>query len=92
MTKEQILALPHLAVAETDEIKLHIHTEDGFIITDYFDDMDIKEYNSSECYFFPLRDEYKEYRVITVEEDEEYKKRQEEERDIEENNEVENVE
>lgn len=66
MTREQVLSLDHLATAEVTKF-LHIHSEEGWIITSWKEDGDIKEYSGSVCYYMPIRDEYEDYRVITEE-------------------------
>lgn len=76
MTKQELLNLDHLSIAE-ETIFIHIHTEEGYILTPYFDGMDIREYYGSECYYMPIRDEYESFRVITEQEHKKY----EEERD-----------
>ena len=67
MKKHELLTLEHLAIAE-ETVFIHLHTEDGYVITNWFDGMDILLYGGSVCYYMPIRDEYEEYRVITVEE------------------------
>lgn len=84
MTRQELLNLEHLAVAEVTKF-VHIHTEDGWYMTDW-DGGDIKEYSGSVCYYMPIRDTYPDYRVITAEEHEELMKRQEEAIKLEENN------
>lgn len=78
MTREQVLSLDHLAVAEVT-VFMHLHTEDGWILTNWSADEDIKEYSGSECYYMPIRDEYKDFRIITVEEHNELEKQRDEE-------------
>lgn len=85
MTREQVLSLDHLAVAEAT-VFVHLHTEDGWILTNWKEGDDIKEYSGSECYYMPIRDEYKDFRVITVEEHNELEKQRDEE--IEKENEL----
>lgn len=67
MTKQELLSLEHLAIAE-ETVFVHLHTKDGYVITDWFDGMDILLYSGGVCYYMPIRDEYDDYRVITVEE------------------------
>ena len=67
MTKQELLNLEHLAIAE-ETIFVHIHTEDGYIMTAWGEDEDIKEYSGSVCYYMPIRDEYPNYRIITLDE------------------------
>lgn len=67
MTKQEVLSLEHLAIAIETKF-VHIHTEEGYIITPWFEGDDIKEYSGSNCYYMPVREEYPNYRVITVEE------------------------
>lgn len=77
MTREELLNLEHLAIAEVTKF-VHIHTEEGFYMTDWKDGQDIKEYSGSVCYYMPIRDTYNDYRVITAEEHNELEILQEE--------------
>lgn len=77
MTREELLNLEHLAIAEVTKF-VHIHTEEGFYMTDWKDGQDIKEYSGSVCYYMPIRDTYNDYRVITAEQHNELMKQQEE--------------
>lgn len=66
MTKQEILNLPHLKISEEIEGKfVHIHAEEGFIITNWNESKDIKDYQGSECIYFPIRDEYDDHRIIS---------------------------
>lgn len=67
MTKQELLNLDHLAIAE-ETIFVHTHTEDGYIMTAWNEGEDIKEYSGSVCYYMPIRDEYPNYRIITLDE------------------------
>lgn len=67
MTKQELLNLNHLKIAE-ETIFVHIHTEDGWIMTSWNENDDIREYSGSACYYMPIRDTYDNYRLITVEE------------------------
>lgn len=73
MTRQELLSMDHLAIAEVTKF-VHIHTEEGYVMTEWNDSMDIKEYNGSVCYYMPIRDEYADYRVITLAEHEELEK------------------
>ena len=64
MKLEELLKLDHLKIAEVDKF-VHIHSENGFIITNW-DEKDVKEYFGSECFYMPIRDEYEEFRVIEL--------------------------
>ena len=77
MTKQELLNLEHLKIAE-ETIFVHIHTEDGWIMTSWNEGDDIKEYSGSVCYYMPIRDTYEDYRIITIDEH----NRLEKERDI----------
>lgn len=66
MTRQELLSLEHLAIAEVTKF-VHLHTEEGWYITDWNGE-DIKQYHSSVCYYMPIRDTYNDYRVITTEE------------------------
>lgn len=70
MTQEQILKMENLKVAEVKAGKfVHIHASDGYIITSWNDNDDIKDYTGSICMYMPIRDSYdNDYRTITVEE------------------------
>ena len=69
MTKEDIKALNHLAINEEVEGKFyHVHAEDGYMITTYSDGEDIKHYCASECMYMPIKEEYPDLRIITVQE------------------------
>lgn len=73
MTRQEILNLPHLLISEVIPNKfVHIHCEDGYILTDYNEDKDIKDYYGSVCVYFPIKEEYDTYRVITQAEHENY--------------------
>lgn len=78
MTQEQILKLEHLKTAEVKPgMFVHVHTEDGYIITSWVDTDDIKDYSGSVCLYMPIMDTYTEdYRIITTAEHEELLKRQ----------------
>lgn len=77
MTKQELLSLEHLAIAE-ETVFVHIHTEEGYIITDYKDGDEITKYSGSECMYMPIRKEYPDYRIITVEEHQELEKKRDE--------------
>ena len=77
MTKQELLNLEHLKIAE-ETIFVHIHTEEGWIMTSWKEGDDIKEYSGSVCYYMPIRDTYVDYRIIAIDEH----NRLEEERDI----------
>lgn len=77
MTRQELLSLPHLKIAEVTKF-VHVHTEDGFIMTEWTDDKDIKGYTGAGCYYMPIRDNYTDYRIITLEEHKEL----EEQRDL----------
>lgn len=80
MTQEQILKMEHLKVAEVKpNMFVHIHAEDGYIITAWGENEDIKDYSGSVCMYMPIRDSYDDdYRTITVAEHEELDRRQRE--------------
>ena len=78
MTQKELLALPHLAIAEVNEKWVHIHTEEGYYVTDYKESDDIITYNGFLCMYAPIREEYTEYRVITENEHLEYEKNKQE--------------
>lgn len=78
MNRQEILNLPHLSISEELPDKfVHLHCEEGYILTDYTEGKDIKEYYGSVCVYFPIKDEYDAYRTITQEEHENYLKLQE---------------
>lgn len=78
MTQDQILKMDHLMVAEVKpNMFVHIHAEDGYIITAWNENEDIKDYSGSVCLYMPIRDSYDDdYRIITVAEHNELDKRQ----------------
>lgn len=78
MTREELLKLDNLAIAEVTKF-VHIHTKEGFYMTEWKEGQDIKEYSGSVCYYMPIRDTYDDYRVITEEEHNKLMKQQEEE-------------
>ena len=67
MTQKELLALPHLAIAEVNEKWVHIHTEEGFYITDFDQEKgDINEYSDFTCMYSTINtEEYPEYYIIT---------------------------
>lgn len=68
MTREELLNLEHLAVAELKTGQfLHIHVEDGWRMTTWKEGDDIKNYSSFQCMYAPIKDEYADYRVIGME-------------------------
>lgn len=69
MTKNELMNLAHLDVAEEKRL-LHLHTEAGWVICNYTEDMEITNYCSTNCLYLPIADEYMEtYSTITVEQD-----------------------
>lgn len=76
MTRQELLSLDHLAIAEVTKF-VHIHTEEGWYMTEWKDGDDIKEYSGSVCYYMPIREDYADYRVITAEEHNELEKQRE---------------
>lgn len=85
MTRDELLNLEHLAIAEVTKF-VHIHTEEGYFMTEWMEGQDIKEYSGSVCYYMPIRDTYADYRIITAEEHAELERLQEEAYKAEENN------
>ena len=88
MTREELLSLDHLAIAEVTKF-VHIHTEDGYIMTDWVEGDDIMEYSGSACYYMPIRENYTDYRIITLAEHTELEKQREEAVELK-NKEIEN--
>jgi hypothetical protein len=88
MTQEQILKMDNLKVAEVKpNMFVHIHAKDGYIITAWGEQEDIKEYSGSVCMYMPIRDNYDDdYRTITVAEHQELEARQLEAMRLEEQN------
>ena len=80
MTQEQLLKMDHLKIAEVKPgMFVHVHAEDGYVITAWGDNEDIKEYSGAVCMWMPIRDSYDDdYRTITVAEHEEFERRQRE--------------
>jgi hypothetical protein len=89
MTRQELLSLEHLAIAEVTKF-VHIHTEEGWYMTEWHEGQDIKEYSGSVCYYMPIRDTYVDYRVITAAEHTELERLQEEAYKEEENNAIAN--
>lgn len=73
MTQEQLLKMEHLKTAEVKPgMFVHVHAEDGYIITNWKEDEDIKNYSGSVCMYMPIRDSYDDdYRTIPFTEHEE---------------------
>lgn len=76
MKLEELLKLDHLKIAEVDKF-VHIHSENGFIITNW-DEKDVKEYFGSECFYMPIMEDYPDYRIITLDEHLKYEKMRDE--------------
>lgn len=72
MTQEQILKMDNLEVAEVKAgMFVHVHAKEGYRITSWGENEDIKDYSGSICMYMPIRDSYDDdYRTITVEEHE----------------------
>lgn len=72
--------MEHLKIAEVKPgMFVHIHAEEGYIITPWGEHEDIKEYSGSTCMWMPIRDSYDDdYRTITQAEHEELERRQRE--------------
>lgn len=68
MTQEQLLKMDNLKIAEVKpDMFVHIHANDGYVITSWTEGSDIKEYSGSVCMWMPIRDNYDDdYRTITV--------------------------
>lgn len=67
MTKEEILNIENLKVAESTDKFIHIHAKDGYYITKFKEGDDIKAYYGAVCIYSPIMEEYPEYRTITAE-------------------------
>ena len=80
MTQEQLLKMEHLKIAEVKPgMFVHIHAEEGYVITPWGEHEDIKDYSASTCMWMPIRDSYDDdYRTITQAEHEEFERRQRE--------------
>lgn len=73
MTRQEILNLPHLSIAEELPNKfVHLHCAEGYMLTDYVEGKDIKDYYGSVCIYFPIKEEYETHRTITQAEHENY--------------------
>lgn len=72
MTQEQILKMDNLEIAEVKAgMFVHVHAKEGYRITSWGENEDIKDYSGSICMYMPIRDNYDDdYRTITVEEHE----------------------
>lgn len=79
MTQKELLELENLKIAEVKpNMFVHVHTNDGYFITSWTENDDIKDYSGSTCMWLPIRDSYIDYRIITLAEHEEYETRQKE--------------
>lgn len=80
MTQENLLKMDNLKIAEVKpNMFVHVHAKDGYVITSWGEDEDIKNYSGSVCMWMPIRDSYDDdYRTITVAEHEELESRQRE--------------
>lgn len=67
MTKEQLMTLEHVEVRETKDF-IHLHTDEGYYITEWQGGDDITDFNASECWYIPLMEEYPNFRVLNAEE------------------------
>ena len=57
MTQQEILNLPNLKIAEVKpNMFVHIHTEDGFVITTWNEGDEIEHSSGSPCMWMPIRD------------------------------------
>lgn len=66
MTQKELLSLEHLKVAELKEgYFLHVHTEDGYFLTSWKEDDNVKNYNGSVCIYAPIMENYPDYRIVT---------------------------
>lgn len=73
MTQQEILNLPHLKISEVLPNKfVHIHAEQGYMITSHMVGDNVKDYYGTECVYFPIREEYEAHRVISLEEHNSY--------------------
>lgn len=88
MTRQELLSLDHLAIAVVTKF-VHIHTEDGYMMTDWVEGNDIKQYSGSNCYYMPIQEVYPDYRIITLAEHTELEKQREEAVELK-NKEIEN--
>ena len=77
MTKYELLNLPHLKIAR-ETIFVHVHTEDGWVLTSWKEGDDIREYSGGVCYYMPIRDTYEDYRLVTIDEHNQYEKERDE--------------
>lgn len=78
MTKDEILALPNLSIAEETQHFIHIHAVEGYTITPWNSEkQDIRDFYESECYYFPKLNDFGNYKVITKAESDEYHRLQE---------------
>lgn len=72
MTKNELKSLPNLKIASESATTLHIHTEDGYVLYNYTKEVyehDGKtevycDLNGSNCYYFPIYEEYPKYELI----------------------------
>lgn len=87
MKQSELKNIEHLSIYEEKPKFIHLQTEAGYVLTSYKEGEDIKEYHSTVCCYTPYREDYPDYRTVTVAEDLEYKQLRDEalEKELEEN-------
>lgn len=77
MTKSELKGLNNLKIVEENDTTIHIHCKDGYVIytiseftdTKRVEDKDVEFINydlsGSNCFFFPILNEYPKYKSIT---------------------------
>ena len=69
MLQKDLLSLEHLKISEVKEgYFLHVHSEDGWMITSWKEEDDIRQYVGFRCLYAPIKEEYPDYRIISKEE------------------------
>jgi hypothetical protein len=66
MKFEDLKKLPHILICEYTGNTLHLHTEEGYYLTD-FNNEDYLNYDDFFCTFLPIKEEYPNFQVITEE-------------------------
>lgn len=66
MKFEDLQKIAELEVCEYTGNTLHLHCKEGYFLTDFIDE-DYKEYNDFFCTFLPIKEEYPNYQVLTIE-------------------------
>lgn len=84
MNKENLMKVEHLDINQVEDgLFHHVHVEEGYMLTSWNENDDIKEYQGFECLYMPIADEYVDFRVISKEEHDSLEAQAEEAREAE---------